>query len=346
MRRINRVHEKGLPIFDVEDVVTLLAHKREEAFEGERAVRLFQFRTWILFPDSDEGRATKCAELITAAKFLDRAEENYFWDKDSARYKFLDPAEENYFWDEESARLDREDKPTGVNFTHKPPQTLKRIDMLRKDNNAYREIYDRLIGRRGGLLALLDAASPAGFDRAIQLRISQMHIIPDLIDYRLRYIQHGRGNPKVTAHPNGANHNHALFFCWWPTHGVQSSRGRTSPNKSVSPKTMRKWWQTFEESALFIYLIHKHGFRQLPMDTDGGSFIDNLLRESNDTREILQFFGAYAYLVETFMKAHSDLFYVSVPVSIARIPILTPPFSKAELETISQYDKHYLEMTG
>jgi len=35
MRRINRVHEKGLPIFDVEDVVTLLAHKREEAFEGE-----------------------------------------------------------------------------------------------------------------------------------------------------------------------------------------------------------------------------------------------------------------------------------------------------------------------
>ena len=41
------------------------------------------------------------------------------------------------------------------------------------------------------------------------------------------------------------------------------------------------------------------------------------------------------------MKAKSDLFYVSVPDSIPRIPISTPPFSKAELETISRYDKNY-----
>ena len=140
-----------------------------------------------------------------------------------------------------------------------------------------------------------------------------MPIISDLIDYRLRYIQHGSGNQKVTADPNGANHNHALFFCWWPTRQVKSGRGKTSPNKSVSIKTMRKWWKKFERSALFIYLIQKHGFHQLPMDTDDDSFVDDLLRESNDTSELLRFLGAYAYLVETFMKAKSDLFYVSVP---------------------------------
>ena len=81
------------------------------------------------------------------------------------------------------------------------------------------------------------------------------------------------------------------------------------------------------------------------MDTDDDSFIDDLLREANDPSELLRFLGAYAYLVETFTKAHSDLFYVAVPDSIPRIPISTPPFSKAELETISQYDDNYVFMT-
>jgi hypothetical protein len=99
------------------------------------------------------------------------------------------------------------------------------------------------------------------------------------------------------------------------------------------------------KEALFIYLIQKHGFHQLPTDTDDDSFVDGLLREKNDPSELLHFLGAYAYLVETFMKAHSDLFYVSVPESIPRVPISTPPFSKSELETISRYDKNYLRMT-
>ena len=137
--------EKGLSIFDVEDVVALLAHKREEAFEGERALRLFQFRIWILFPGTNEANAAKWAALITAAKFLDRAEEDYFFD-------------------EEDARQRRADDRAFVDLTHKPPQTLTRIELLKKDNNAYREIYDRLIGRRGGLLALLDTP------RSVRLR--------------------------------------------------------------------------------------------------------------------------------------------------------------------------------
>ena len=46
---MRRIDEKGLSIFDVEDVVALLAHQRDEAFEGERAIRLYQFRIWIFF---------------------------------------------------------------------------------------------------------------------------------------------------------------------------------------------------------------------------------------------------------------------------------------------------------
>lgn len=316
--------EKGLSIFDVADVVAFLAHMREEAFEGEWALRLYQFRIWILFPGTNEANAAKWAALITAAKFLDRAEEDYFFE-------------------EEDARQRRADDRAFVDLTHKPPQTLTRIDLLKKENNSYRQIYDRLIGRRGGLLALLDTPRPSVFDQAVKMRFDRMPIVSELIDYRLRYIQHGTDDKKVNADQKEANHNHALFFCWWPTHEVKSGRGKTSPNKSVSIKTMGKWWRTFERSALFIYLIQKHGFHQLPTDTDDNSFVDDLLREKNDPSELLRFLGAYAYLVETFMKARSDLFYVSVPKSIPRVRIATPPFSKAELETISLYhDKHLL----
>jgi hypothetical protein len=108
---------------------------------------------------------------------------------------------------------------------------------------------------------------------------------------------------------------------------------------------MRTWWKKFERSALFVYLIQKHGFQQLPMDADDESFVGKLLRESNDTREVLRFFGAYAYLIDTFKKVHGDLMYVSVPESITRVPILTSPFSKDELETISLYDDKHLLMT-
>jgi hypothetical protein len=327
MRRLKTISdEKGFQILNLEDVLTLLAHKREEAFEGERAVRLFQFRIWILFPGRDEAIAAKWAELITAAKLLDRAEEDYFSD-------------------EEDARQRRADDRVFVDLTDKPMQTLTRIETLRKDNNTYRQIYDQLIGRRGGLLALIYTARPFDFDSAVHLRFDRLNIISDLIDYRLRYVQHCICNARVIADPNGANHNHALFFCWWPTHGIQSRRGKTPPNKSVVPKTMNKWWKKLERSALFVYLIQKHGFHLLPIDTDDDSFIDHLLRETRDTAEVRRFLGAYAYLAEIFTKAHGDLFYVSIPDSIPRIPISTPPFSKAELETISQYDENYLVMT-
>ena len=160
MERLKRItDERGLSIFNVEDVVALFAHMREEAFEGERALRLFQFRVWILFPNMDEANVAKWAALITAAKFLDRAEEDYFAD-------------------EEDARQRRADDRASVDLTRKRPQTLTRIDLLKKDNNAYRQIYDRLIGRPGGLLALLDTPRPSVFDHTVKCDLTACLLFP------------------------------------------------------------------------------------------------------------------------------------------------------------------------
>jgi hypothetical protein len=94
----------------------------------------------------------------------------------------------------------------------------------------------------------------------------------------------------------------------------------------------------------FLYLTQKHDFDQLPAEIDSDFFADNLLRASNDEAELLRFFGAYAYVAETFLKAKSDLFYIEVPTSVPRVPISTPSFSRPELNTIQQYEEHYLDM--
>jgi hypothetical protein len=326
MRRLNRsLFDGSLCVFDFEDAMKLFAQQREEAFEGERAIKLFQFRTWMLFSDTDEAKYVRWAGYIAAVKLLEQMDDDFFVG-------------------EEGARQRSEGERVLIDLSDKPPQTLRRIETLRRENTAYREMYDHLIGRRCGLLALLYAPPPPVFDQAVKNRIEHMHIVADLIDYRLRYMQHGVGTG-TGINPNGANHSHALFFCWWPTHEVKTGRGKTSPNKAVSTRTMRTWWERFEASALFIYLIQKHGFQQLPMDTDTDLFVDHLIRDSNDTAEVLRFLAAYAYLVETFRTAGSDLIYLSVSDSVLRVPVLTAPFSKIELETISQYGDHYLQMT-
>ena len=328
MRRLKKyvLHDEGFIVFNLEDAMTLLAHQRDERFEGERAICLFQFRTWILFSDSEGAKYVHWAGLIAAVKLLEQMDGDHFIEEEDVRL-----------------RSEGESLPL-VNLGDRPPQTLRRIDTLRNHSSAYRQIYDRFIGRRGGLLGLLHVPTPSEFDQAINSRIDRMHIVSELIDYRLRYIQHSSQDLRLAAEPNGANYNHAVFFCWWPTREVKSERGRTSPNKSVSIKTMGTWWDKFERSALFVYLIQKHGFHQLPMDADDDGFVDNLLQESNNTEEMVRFLGSYAYLVETFEKANSDLLWTPIPDSVLRVPISTPTFSQTELNTIRQYKENHLKM--
>ena len=99
-----------------------------------------------------------------------------------------------------------------------------------------------------------------------------------------------------------------------------------------------------EQSAIFLYLTQKHNFEQLPDEINDDFFADTLVRASKDKDRLLRFFGAYAYVVETFIKADSDLFYIEIPTSVPRVPISTMPFSATELNTIKQYEENYLLM--
>jgi hypothetical protein len=299
--------------------ISLLCSFRDEKFPGERAIRLFQFRSWLLFP--------AYAYYVNAAGFI-------------AAAKYLDQAEDEYFWDEDVGGIMAE-------FGHdidKPPQTIDRMKRMQQ-KYGYRKIFDTFIAKPGGLMALLTAPSPKSFDKAMRVQSDRIHIVSNLIDFRLRCVQHGwRDRDRISHKDPGANR--ALFFCWWPTHEIQGRRGTTPPSKSVSIKTMRTWWGEFERSALFLYLIHKYEFDQLPIkaNQDNPLFVQTLQSDSANTIGLTSFVGAYAHLVDTFHKADGDLYFVELPASIKRIEIRTAPFSDAESKTIREYETKYLLM--
>ena len=327
MRRLKRYQfDKRGFLFDMEDAISILTFQRKEKFEGERTIRLFQFRTWILFPDIGQESYAKWAETIAAVKYLERIEENYFAD-------------------DESARLREIDENPSVDLTHKPHQTNKMIETFRARDATYKQLYDQFVGRRGGTLEILYTPAPSDFDRAIKDRIERMDIVANLVEYWLRYIQHAGSVPKVAGSSDPLNLSHATFFYWWPTHAIRGTRGKTPTNKSVSPKTMATWWNKMEHSAIFVYLIRKHNFdKQLPTDTADDFFIDDLIRSSEEKSELIRFFGTYAYVTETLKKSGCDLVYLRIPEAVPRIPVSTDPFTPQELKTISQYEQYYLKM--
>jgi hypothetical protein len=279
-----------------------------------------------LFPDTQQENHAKWAETISAVKYLDRIEENYFAD-------------------EESARLRERDENSSVDLTHKPQQTLKIIETFRARDATYKQLYDQFIGRRGGPLEILYTPSPSDFDKAIKDRIERLDIVANLVEYRLRCTQHADAVPKADRSSDLLNSSHAMFFYWWPTHAIKGGRGKTPTNKSVSPRTMVTWWNKMENSAIFVYLIQRNGFdQQISTDTADDFFIDDLIRSSKENSELIRFFGTYAYVAETLKKSGCDLVYVKIPEAIPRIPIPTAPFSAHELKTISQYPQYYMMM--
>ena len=189
MRKLKYICDKKLhPIFDAADVVALLTETRTERFTYEYAICLFQFLTWMIFPDTRETDYVKSAGPMAAAMFLERLEEQVFVDEDGGRRLKLG-----------------EDFPL-VYLDDKPDQTVERIRDLRLSNDAYRRIFNRFIAEKGGLLGLLRASPPRDFDSATDARIEQLNLISDLVDYRLRYVQHVRDdNVAVGANQKSCN---------------------------------------------------------------------------------------------------------------------------------------------
>jgi hypothetical protein len=303
---------------NLQDSVKLLTGGREERFLFERAIRLFEFQTWIYWPGTDK---SYFAGMMASALILEAIEDDIFYS--------------------ESAAIQSEADPGGrFNFdpTDKPDATLSRINVLRNDRR-YRQLHDYIFAARGGLTNLLYCLTPEEFDGKVLKRRENVKIVADLIDYRLRHAQHGG----TAGH---GNISHAVFFKWWPTHDVSGKRGVTLPNKSPWPKTLFKWWRDHQCSAIFIYLNERHQYSQIPhienVAVDGAK----LQPAASDADELRRFFGAYAYIAEAIHSHGGEPPFVLVPATLPRVEIHTPPFNPTELQTIADYAENYTRMNG
>jgi hypothetical protein len=127
-------------VLDLHDTVKLLAGERDERFRYERAIRLFQFRTWLLFP-KPKMTAPKVAGRIAAASFMRDVEADVLGRK-------------------------AEGDISADSF----------IRVLR--NPDFRNIHDRVIGKYGGLTELLYMPTPKQFDRKVQERLKKSFLYP------------------------------------------------------------------------------------------------------------------------------------------------------------------------
>ena len=309
-------------MFWLDDAVELLVGERREWFKHERAIRLFQFHVWTLtsthLPAATAGEFSLAGQMA-AIKFLDYLEEEeYVESEDSASRKFSTPFME---------------RPL-INLADKPEQTTKRILIMREHSTIYREIYDRMLAVPGGLLALLGTPSPSRFDRIIEKQRENAEAAVGVINYLLRYIQHGDLRVK-----GGATSARAFHFMWAPTKDIPGRRGTILEGKSPSARTLAAKWRQFERSAIFIYLNERHGFSQSPIPIDDDEFVPILLKQSEQIEELRHYFGAYAYIAESLEAAGGEPPFVTVPDTIDRVPVSTAPFSDAELKIIGDYNE-------
>jgi hypothetical protein len=204
----------------LKDTVTLLTGEVDEHFEFERAISLFEFQTWIYWPqtNSPQPEEPNSAGLMAAVFILEEIEDDIYWDEADSAYR-----EENYG----EAHL--------VNLNDKPDATLYRINALRA-NKTYRNVHDRVFAARGGLSRLLYCPTPEEFDADVAKRREKAQIVADLVDYRLRYAQHRPTNGHI-------NISHAVFLKWWPTHHIPGKRGATVEGKSMSTKKLFERWR-------------------------------------------------------------------------------------------------------
>ncbi len=300
--------------FDVlKSTIELLVGEREEQFEFEPAVRLMEFRTWIYSPDTT---MPNIAGLMAAVLLLENIEDDIFADESEFAQRTTDP-----------------DNPPSINLTDKPNAALGRISALRS-NQTYRGLHDSIFATRGTLENLLYCPSPQQFDADLEIHRDKAKIAADLFDYRLRHAQHG------SAYPGYGTTRHAVFFKWWPTHDVEGRKGTTVEGKSPSPKTLFRWANAFQRTAIFIYLNESRGYSQIPeFGNEAGDFLRPLRAAAQDVDELRRFFGTYAYIAETIEAAGGERPSLIVPPTVPRVEIQTAPFTQPELQVLADYSQ-------
>jgi hypothetical protein len=163
--------------FDLDDCAELLLNEREEEFQYERFIRLFQFQTWIWYPGK-KGIAARDAGRLAAAAALRKLEKEHEW-----------------------AGLQRWGGSRQI--------TLEKLHSL-ASSNEYQQIFDTFIAPQGGWSRLLFTTP---WDREFDARINgrsdrASQLIADVIHYRLRAAQ------DPTTRQKRSRTTHAIFFLW------------------------------------------------------------------------------------------------------------------------------------
>ena len=188
-------------------------------------------------------------------------------------------------------------------------------------------------------MGLLGTPFCADFDLEMAKRRADAEAAVDVIDYRLRYIQHGPGDKR------GSSPKHAFHLMWAATKDIPGKRGKIVEGKSPSVRTLTRKWHQYERSAIFIYLNDRQEFSQVPLPINDFEFAPKLLKQSQNAEQLRRYFGAYAYIAEAVERAGGERPFVKVPDTVTRVPVSTARFSDAELKIIAAYDedKHLID---
>jgi hypothetical protein len=147
---------------DIDDTVKLLItdpRQRAASFPFEREIRLFQFKTWIYFPETEmvhmAGRIVGTLYLMHLASGI--------------------PV--------------RSVRPI-------PPRILSSTDYQRLFKSTdYQSLFDAVIGAYGGWEQLLDTKT-GDFDEELKKRFNDSETVCQMIGYRYRYLAHGGINAR------------------------------------------------------------------------------------------------------------------------------------------------------
>ena len=140
----------------MEDAIELLTNGRDERCAHERAIRLFQFHTWMWFPGKTKMNAPKTTGRLASALIL--------------------------------RHIQRERFGKGGEIT------IARQKSLFGDLH-YRKIYSQFIAPTGGWSNQLRCSLKDADHRLDNRRSKSGHIIVDLMDYRVRQVLSPTGDP-------------------------------------------------------------------------------------------------------------------------------------------------------
>lgn len=162
----------------------------------------------------------------------------------------------------------------------------------------YRAIFDDVIAANGGWFRIRHSMSAGDFDRDVNARSDEARAAANIVDFSYRFSSLDTLSPKDGRENPG---------------GLDSARyvARTagSYRSACSETTIKNRWREYRPSAIFLYLIFNQKVDLRPPRLQSKSFVDNLLRQSDDVDSLRRFFNAY----EVVRVALSKLKYPDYP---------------------------------